>query len=113
MLLVQILRTRPIIFARTSPTRPQFALSQRWIDARRKKPPDDAVPRLRQGRRDIGIGHERQRLSLAAVPAVVVPVPPALGPNEQIQTSAGGNLARVLNLTVNATALSRPLRTRR
>jgi hypothetical protein len=67
---------------------PQFARPQRRINARREQPPRGAMARLREGNRDIRIGPERKRLSLAAVPVVVVPVPPALGSNEQIQTSA-------------------------
>lgn len=87
---------------------PQFAPPQRRIDARREQPSRGAMARLRQGSRDIRAGPERKRLLLAAVPVVVVPVPPALEPNEQIQTSAKGDLARVSSLPVDARTLARP-----
>lgn len=87
---------------------PQFSPPQRRIGALRKQPPRCTVARLREGNRDIRIDPERQRLSLAAVSVLVVPVPAALGPNEKIETSAEGDFARISNRPVDARPLPRP-----
>jgi len=84
---------------------PQFAPPQRRVDTRRKQAPRRAVARLRQSNRNIRIGPERKRLSLAAVSVLVVPVPAALRLNEQIKTSAEGDSSRVSNPPVDARTL--------
>ena len=91
---------------------PQFAPPERRIDTPCEQPSSSPMSRLRPVDRDVRIGPKRKRLALAGVPVVVVPVPPTLGPNEQIQISAKGDLARVSNLPVDPRTLARPFWTR-
>ena len=66
------------------------------------------MARLRQRSGNIRIGPERKRLSLAAVPVLVVPVPPTLGVKEQIQTAPKESLAGVTDLPDDARVFSLP-----